>query len=241
MSLLEFWVIAIVLVMAACLQGAVGFGLGMIAAPVIAMLQPSLLPALLLLLAALLTLIVAIRERQHLDLRGASWALMGRLPGNIIGAWLVVALPSTALLWLVAVAVFAGLVAVFLGWAPQPLKRNLVVAGMASGILGTATSIGGTPMAIVWQHARGPQLRGTMSAFFLIGSCFSLAALSLAGAINEEVLRLSLALVPAVLVGYSLSRFVNRFLSPTRTRFVALGASSIGLLLLVVQQLWPQK
>lgn len=211
----------------------------MIAAPVIAMLQPSLLPALLLLLAALLTLIVTIRERQHLDLRGASWALMGRLPGSIIGAWLVVALPGPALVWLVAAAVFAGLAAVFLGWAPQPLRRNLVAAGVTSGILGTATSIGGTPMAIIWQHARGPRLRGTMSAFFLVGSCFSIATLALAGALNEEVLRLSFALVPAVLLGYFLSRYVNRFLSPTRTRFVALGASSIGLLLLVAHQLWP--
>lgn len=233
----EIGVIVVTLVLAACLQGSVGFGMGMIAAPVIAVVDPSLLPGLVVLLAALLTLVVTIREREHLDIRGASWALVGRVPGSIVGAWLVVVLPGSALVWLVAVAVLGGLVAAFRGWAPLPVKRNLIVAGAASGVLGTTTSIGGTPMAIVWQRSVGPELRGTMSAFFLVGSCMSLASLAAAGAITAEALNLSLIMLPAVLGGYFLSRYVNYLLSPKTTRFVALAASSTGLLLLVTQQL----
>lgn len=237
MSYFEIGVIVTTLVMAACLQGSVGFGMGMIAAPVIAVINPSLLPALVVLLAALLTLVITVRECEHLDLRGASWALVGRIPGSILGAWLVVVLPGSALVWLVAVAVLSGLVAAFHGWAPRPDKRNLIMAGAASGVLGTTTSIGGTPMAIVWQRSAGPELRGTMSAFFLVGSCMSLAALAMAGAIHLEALQLSLFMLPAVLGGYFLSRYVNHFLSPKRTRLVALAASAFGLLLLVAQQL----
>ena len=209
----------------------------MIAAPIITVVNPSLLPALVVLLAALLTLVVTIREREHLDIRGAGWALVGRMPGSIAGAWLVVVLPGDALVWLVVVAVFGGLVATLRGWAPLPVKRNLIMAGAASGVLGTTTSIGGTPMAIVWQRSVGPELRGTMSAFLLVGSCMSLAALTAAGAITAEALQLSLIMLPAVLGGYFLSRYFNYLLSPERTRLVALTASSIGLLLLVTQQL----
>lgn len=236
-SVLDFWIIASVLVLAACLQGSVGFGLGMIGAPIIALVDPSLLPGALVVLAACITLIVTIRERQHLDLRGASWALVGRVPGSIFGAWLVVALPGPGLVWLVAVAVFGGIVAAFLGWAPQPVRRNLILAGLTSGVLGTATSIGGTPMALIWQRSEGARLRGTMSAFFLVGSCISLVALTVAGAITERVLQFSLFMVLPVLVGYFLSRYLNRFLIQSRARFVALGVASAGLLLLVTQQL----
>jgi len=34
------------------------------------------------------------------------------------------------------------------GWAPKPVRLNLIAAGAASGIMGTATSIGGLPMAL---------------------------------------------------------------------------------------------
>ncbi|MFB8369763.1 sulfite exporter TauE/SafE family protein [Pseudarthrobacter sp. NPDC055928] len=237
MNYFEFGIIAAALCAAACLQGSVGFGMGMIAAPVVAVINPSLLPALVVLLAALLTLVVTIREREHLDLRGASWALVGRIPGSIFGAWLVVVLPGTALVWLVAIAVLVGLAAALNGWAPLPVKRNLIVAGAASGVLGTTTSIGGTPMAIIWQRSVGAELRGTMSAFFLVGSCMSIVALAVAGAINKEALQLSLVMLPAVAGGYVLSRYVNRILSPRRTRAVAFAASSLGLTLLVTQQL----
>lgn len=236
-TVLEFCVLASVLFAAACLQGSVGFGLGMIAAPVIALIDPSLLPASLVLLSVLLTLVITVRERQHLDFRGAGWALAGRVPGSILGAWLVIALPAGALVWLVALAVALGVLAAFVGWVPPPLRRNLIVAGAASGILGTATSIGGTPMAIIWQRSEGPRLRGTMSAFFLVGSSISFAALALAGAITERALQVSLAMVPSVLAGFLLSRFLTRFLVPGRTRQVALAASCAGVLLLIGQQL----
>lgn len=81
-SVQEFCVLASVLFAAACLQGSVGFGLRMIAAPVTALIDPSLLPATLVLLSVVLTLTITVRERQHLDLRGAGWALGRPLSGQ---------------------------------------------------------------------------------------------------------------------------------------------------------------
>jgi uncharacterized protein len=77
----EYAVIAGVIFVAACLQASMGFGMGMLAAPVVAMVDPALLPATLILLALLVTILVTVREHQHLDLRGTGWALLGRIPG----------------------------------------------------------------------------------------------------------------------------------------------------------------
>lgn len=235
MTATEYALIAGVVFLAACLQASTGFGMGMLAAPVVAMVDPALLPATLILLALLVTVLVTVRERQHLDLRGTGWALVGRIPGSFLGAWLVALLSKEGLAWVVVIVVVTGLVLAIRGWAPEPVRINLIAAGAASGIMGTATSIGGPPMALVWQRHQGSRLRGTMSAFFMVGSAISLVALGVAGAVTGQILTLALWLVPAVLGGYAASRFVNRFLNTARLRMLALGSSALGSLLLMGQ------
>jgi len=234
---LEIGIIAVVIVAASALQASIGFGMGMLAAPVIGLIDPTLLPGTIIILAVLLTGTVALRERAHLDLPGAGWALVGRIPGSLAGAWLVVVLPASGLAWAVAIVVLGGIVMAVSGWAPVPGRVSLITAGAASGVMGTATSIGGAPMALIWQRSRGPQLRGTMSAFFLVGSSISLIALASLGSVSPRTLQLAAWMVPAVLVGYVLSRFVNRFLNHRRLRLTALTASALGAVLLIAAQL----
>lgn len=235
MTAADYAIIACVIFLAACLQASSGFGMGMLAAPVIAMVDPALLPATLILLALLVTVMVTVRERHSLDLRGAGWALVGRIPGSFLGAWLVAALSKEGLAWVVVVVVLSGLVLAGRGWAPSPLRANLIAAGAASGVMGTATSIGGPPMALVWQGHDAARLRGTMSAFFMVGSSISMVMLWITGAVTVEMLTLALWMVPAAVAGYAASRFINRFLNAARLRALALGASALGSLLLIVQ------
>ena len=90
-------------------------------------------------------------------------------------------------------------------------------------------------MALVWQGHHGPRLRGTMSAFFMVGSSISMVMLWTAGAVTAEMLTLALWMVPAAVGGYAASRFVNRFLNAARLRALALGASALGSAMLMGQ------
>jgi hypothetical protein len=65
--------------------------------------------------------------------------------------------------------------------------------------MGTATSIGGPPMAMVWQRLGGVRLRATTGAFFLVGSLRSPAAPTAAGAVGAHPLRHTAPLAPAAL------------------------------------------
>ncbi|MZE71117.1 TSUP family transporter, partial [Streptomyces sp. SID5789] len=115
----------------------------------------------------------------------------------LAGALLVVALPARHLALLVAAVVLAGVTVSVAGYVPRQRRSSVVLAGMASGLMGTATSIGGPPMAMVWQRLGGPELRATMSAFFLAGSLMSLAALTAADAVGAHALRGTALLTPA--------------------------------------------
>ncbi|WP_102142230.1 sulfite exporter TauE/SafE family protein [Mycobacterium hubeiense] len=237
MSIAAYSIVAVAIVLASCMQASIGFGMGMLAAPIVAIVDPGLIPGTLIMLATLLTVLVVIREHQHIDLAGTGWALIGRVPGTIAGALLLAALPERALALVLAGVVLGGVALTSVGWIPAPHPRNLVLAGATSGVLGTATSIGGPPMALVWQNTSGAALRGTMSGFFLVGSMMSIAVLTVTGAVDSGTVSSFATLIPAVVVGYLLSRLVNRLLDPRRQRWTAITISAIGAIVLIVRQL----
>ncbi|WP_399880958.1 sulfite exporter TauE/SafE family protein [Streptomyces sp. BBFR51] len=208
----------------------------MIAAPVFSLVDPALAPTAVLLLATGVTATVLVRERGRADLRGCGWALVGRLPGAPAGALLVVALPARCLALLVAAVVLTGVTVSAAGYVPRRRRSSVVLAGMASGLMGTATSIGGLPMAMVWQRLSGPELRATMSAFFLAGSLMSLAALTAAGAVAPHALRGTALLAPAAVVGVLVARPLTRRLNVRRTRTAAAALAVAGAVTLVVRQ-----
>lgn len=236
MSVWAFSLLCVVVLLGTLLQVSIGFGLGMIAAPVLALVDPSLVPVVNLVLACGVTAAVLVQDGAHLDVRGAGWALTGRVPGVIAGAALVAFLPAQSLALMVAGMVFLGVVASVWGFRPRPTRSAVVVAGATSGLFGTATSIGGPPMAMVWAQFAGARLRSTMGAFFLVGSLMSLVALSIGGSVHLEDLRYSLFLAPAAALGVVLARPIGRHLDVRRTRIAAMSMAVVGATVLTVQQ-----
>ncbi len=237
MSVLGYCTVAAAIMLASALQASIGFGIGMLAAPIVALVDPALIPGTLIMVATLVTLMVVVREREDIDLHGTGWALVGRIPGTIAGALLLAMLPERGLAILLAVVVLSGVALTSFGWIPVPRRRNVVLAGAASGVLGTATAIGGPPMALVWQRNEGARLRGTMSGFFLVGSIMSIAALAATGAVNRHTMWMFAVLIPAALAGYVLSRGLNRILDPKRLRWLAISVSALGAIVLIGREL----
>lgn len=233
----EFALLSLTVGVGAVLQVSVGFGLGMIAAPVFSLVDPTLAPPVVLLLAAGVTAAVLVRERGSADLRGCGWALVGRVPGAAAGALLVVTLPAKYLALLIAAVVLTGVAVSAAGYVPRVRRSSVFLAGMASGVMGTATSIGGPPMAMVWQRLSGPRLRATMSAFFLAGSLMSLVALSAAGAVGAHTLHRTALLAPAAVAGVLLAGPLTRRLDARHTRTAAMALAVAGAAGLVAQQL----
>jgi len=134
----------------ACLQSSVGFGLNLVAAPVLIAVDHRLVPGPAALLSLVLTILVAHREREAIDVRGVGWALVGRVPGTVLGALTVAALSERgldigfAVLLLVAVALSAS------GYALPRTPPTPVGVRALSGFMGTTTSIDGPPMSLIY-------------------------------------------------------------------------------------------
>ena len=128
---------------------------------------------------------------------------------------------------LFSVLVLLGVGLSFAGWRIRPTSRTLVVAGAASGFMGSITSIGGPPMAIVYQHESGDRVRASLANFFVFGAAMSLAMLAAAGEIHADDVRRAMILLPAMLLGFVASRWAARWLDGDDLRKWLLGFSAV--------------
>ncbi len=234
---IDGWVlvgICLGLFVGATTQGIVGIGLNLVAAPVVAILAPALMPAVPLVWAVLYPFATLAREYRDADWRGLRWAVGGRVPGTVLGVFIVAWFSDR---WLGVTTALMVLVAVLLTWRAVRVPvtpTSLGTAGFIGGVTGTATSIGGPPVAIVYQHESGPVIRASMAAYFCLGGLVSLVGLAVGGQMSVHDLYVSLLLTPVLLLGHLVSGPLRGALDRGHTRIAVLvicGASALGLLL----------
>jgi uncharacterized membrane protein YfcA len=224
-------------VVGAIVQSSVGLGLGLVAAPIVMLLFPSLMPGSLLVAACVLPLFTLTREVRHADISGLGWAFGGRLLGTPLGVWVVAAVPSRALGVAVGGMVLAAVGATtWSGLVPRN-AGTLTAAGMLAGATGTATSIGGPPLALLYQREAGPTVRATLAIFFTIGALLSLITLAAIDQLPTRQVIAGLALTPFILAGFVAAGPVRRYLDSGRLRTGILIVTTASALALIVRSL----
>ncbi|TYK45998.1 sulfite exporter TauE/SafE family protein [Actinomadura decatromicini] len=214
-------------------QGSVGLGVGLVATPIVTMLFPSLMPGSILVVALALPVATLAREVGHADLRGLGWAFGGRLVGTPLGVLLVAAVPQRALGIVIGGVVLAGLAVTAWSREVPRNRRTLAAAGVVSGATGTASGIGGPPLALLYQRESGPRVRATLAVFFIVGALLSLATLAAAGRLPVRQVTAGLALTPFVLAGFAAAGPLRRYLDDGRLRtalLVVVGTSAAALI-----------
>ena len=227
-SLTEFLLASLIVAIGSALQSSVGFGFALMSAPVLAFIDPKLVPGPLIIAVTLLLVLTAVREHQSMDLTGIGWVLFGRVPGTVLA---IVALDAMSergitigLGVLVLVAVAISLLRVNLPRTP-PL---LTMAGLISGLMGTTSGLGGPAVAVLYQHEPGSRVRSTLAGYFLIGAIMSISALAFAGRLGRAEATLSLGLLPGILIGFLSARKTSEWLDRGRTRTAVLLVAAIA-------------
>ena len=222
---------------AAALQGAVGYGLNVIAAPLLMLINPSMVPGPIMASAFVLTVLMVWRNRDGIDLRGVRWMAFGMIPGTALASLILPSIPVRSLSFVLAGLVLAGVALSLTGLKFPPRRWILLTAGFVSGVGGTLASIGGPPVALVNQDLPGPRLRATLATYFIISAVFALIGLAAAGHFQGNELQLSAIMLPGMITGFLLSKPLAVYLDKGYTRFAILGVSGLAGILLVIQQI----
>ena len=233
-SPLELIIALVITAAAASLQGTVGVGFAMVSVPILTLVNSGFTPIPQVLLAFPMTIYMVIRERQHIDLRGAGWVLSGRLPGAIAGVILLGMVAQRTLDGMIAGFVIAAAVAMAAGWSVQQTRRNQFIAGVASGISGTTSAIGGPPLAFLYQHSAGERLRSSLAAIFSVGITINVTSLAVAGRIHRDDIVTAAILLPALAIGLFTSRWITgRIADATIRRGILIVSALAGIALAI--------
>ncbi len=209
-------------------QGTVGLGLGLIAAPVVAVLDPTLMPGSALLLGFTMPLVTLAQEWRHIAWRDARWLVGARVATTPLGILVLAWIPASAIGILVGSGVLLSVLLTLWRIEARPTTRNLVVAGAVAGVSGTAASVAGPPAAILLRNEKGARLRATLAAFFACGSGASLLALQLAGRLSTRQIGYGLTWIPALLIGFALAVPLRTKLHSNRLRAAVLVISAVS-------------
>jgi uncharacterized membrane protein YfcA len=212
----------------AMIQGSIGFGLNVVAAPILVLIDTHFVPGPALAAAVVLTILIVRRDRAGIDRAGFGWLFVGRFPASVVAALAVAALPEAGIAIALASMVLVAVVMSVLGWRLRRTPRTLVGVGAVSGVMATISSIGGPPVAMLYQDARGKELRGTLSAILGIGALVSMLLLAAVGRFGRDEIFVSLILLPGVILGFVSSRWTARWLDRgfVRPAVLALSAGS---------------
>jgi len=216
-SSLDFYLIILFLIiLGAITQSAIGIGFG-IPAGILVLLEPSMVPSCIILMGSFLALSNAMLSYKDIIKVDLIYSFTGRVIGSILAMPLIFLTLGTDY-YLIVFGVLL-LIATYLSakkWNIVATKKNITIAGTASGIMGTLTGIGGPPMAIVYQNSSAPKVVATLNMFFGIGALFSVLLFVYFDLINLPEVMKSIYLSPGLVIGTYIGRrgivrkFVNR-------------------------------
>jgi uncharacterized membrane protein YfcA len=236
-TLAQLLLASAVVALGALVQGAVGFGAALVAAPLLVLVRPDLVPGPISVCFPALSVLVLLRDRRHAELGPLRWSLLGLVPGAALAAGAIALLPARGIEALVAILILLAVAASASGLEVEPDPTSLTAAGALSGFMGTAAGPSGPPMALLHQHTSGPQLRATLARFFMASSVVTIIALLPTGRLGADDAAHGLLLVPAVLLGYAGSHLLLAHVDRGHTRTAVLALSAASALVVLIKAL----
>jgi len=238
MSGTEIFLIISIFMIASAIQGSIGFGANLFAVPLLALINPELIPIPILIVNPIMNLMLAWRERGNVDRPALISALIGRVPGVVLGVVALSLISSDHLGLLFGILLLIAIGLQLSGLTLSRTRRSVTLAGGVSGFMATAVGVGGPPMALALKDLPGPSFRATMSPYFVIGSSLSILGLILGGQFEISDIWNSLLLLPAAIAGILISGPLRSRVDSGRIVYFIYFLSSAGAIALLIRSLF---
>ncbi len=236
-SLLEMLLASLVIFIASSVQVGVGIAFGLIAGPLLALIDIAFVPVPVLYLTFLTSITAFWGERKSVQWNELRVAVSFRIIGSVMGVVVLTMIPSEKAFMLIFGLIIALAVLISVSGIKIPFNLKAVgVAGTVSGFTAAITSVGGPPMAVVYQNQKPAYARPTLQTFFALGSFFTLCILAIAGQIKLQDAFLASLLIPALALGFIAGPRLKPFFDRSFRPFL-LGSAAVAACLLIVKGL----
>jgi len=223
----------LIVVLGTLVQVGLGMGFGLVAAPLLALIDPVLVPVPAIFMGMLSSFCAAVPARRSIRWGEIGIGMAGRFIGVLLATLVLISVTDRKLFMLTfGVLIACALLLSVSGWQLKFSRRNLFGMANLSGFMATITSVGGPPMALLYQERPAVDARPTLAAFFAIGGVLSLASLYLSGWAGWHETLAALVLLPPMLVGVLIARRLHgRFDNRYRPALMVLSALAATMLI----------
>jgi uncharacterized membrane protein YfcA len=233
--------VLLVIFFATLIRSTFGFGEGLIAVPLMALMIPIGVAApVVVLLSITIAAVVVVQDWRKIHVRSTGWLLVPTLLGIPLGIALLTSAHERVVKGALAIVIVAFAGYFLFGRKPPELTNDskpwLLGCGFVAGVLGGAYGMNGPPLVIYGAMRRwSPQhFRATLQGYFLPASVVAMAGYWFAGLWTPAVTHLYLISLPAAIPAIFLGRMVNRRLrGDAFLKYVHCGLVGVGLVLLV--------
>jgi uncharacterized protein len=236
LTLIDGLIVTLIVCIGATLQGSIGFGIALAANPLLVLINPAYVPGPMLASSFFLSILMLVRERKSISLVGLEWAVAGRLLGAILSAGLLLVIDAEGFVIIFGILILFAVILTVSGLEISMTKRNLAIAGTLAGIMGTIASIGGPPMALVYQRENGSRIRTTLAGFFIAGTIISMLTLTLIGRFGYQEIHLAMSMIPGIVIGFFLSTKALPWFEGKYIRPIILVVATISAIVVIIKQ-----
>ena len=194
--------------LAAFLQSITGFGLVMVAAPLLMFFyEPKLTIIIMFFLAGCGNSVQLLLLWKQVNWQRIAELACGALAGIPLGLVVFRQLPGTGLKVVVSIAILFTLVTMELGRKRfEETRKNTILTGVLAGIMAMTTGMAGPPLVLYFAYTSMPQhvFRATCIAYFFFSNTCSLAALWITGVPLGDATGEFVYLLPGLACGIAL-------------------------------------
>ena len=235
---------ALAILLAAFIQSITGFGLVIVAAPLLMLFYDAKLTVpIMLLLACSSNATQGFLMRRQANLPLVRQMYIGMLLGQPIGFFVFTYVSSDTLKLLINVVVLLSLMLMQASHRHiEECPRNSVITGSLSGFTAITTGMGGLPFLIYLAYSKMPAevFRATCFVYFFLGNATSLVSYLIGGFPLAPALHEFIFLLPALVVGIIIGRKSARYIPAAffrRSIFTILYITSIYTIISILSKL----
>lgn len=237
MSTVQIVLVLLCAAAGATVQGSVGIGFGLVAAPGLVAIDPAFAPGPVLLVSQVVGLRHLLAEWRDIDRDALRHGLFGVPIGMAMGIALLSAVDQRTMALLVGGATVIGTLILLTGFQITRSVRTDIGASVLSAFGATAAGLPGPPLVAVYSEMKPACMRATCSGVIATISILAFFLLSLSGNFGGEEAELLAWLVPGALLGLVAARFVRPYVERPGFRQLVLVLALLGGAALIVRTL----
>lgn len=230
--------LSLIIFIASVVRGFTGFGLALVAVPLIQFIMPvSDTAVFIAFINAIFSIIYFRRSKEIVRDQPlatmALWTGIGVAAGTLILKFINPA--YIQLVWGVLIIFIVTALARGVDLRIKSDKSAMTLSGLLGGLLAGATGITGPPVAIILSSLKTPKekFNALISVFILFAVSYALVFYLISGLVRTETFLLALCSVPALLAGlYTGDRLVSRISQQSFTRVVYVVLILMGIITL---------